>query len=177
MLTSYLLVNLAMLIGAFSPMQAIEPVPRCPLELARYVLRDYPGITAGFQVRPTDRSVDLLFFIHSTDKNTTHWFLAYSGNGQGISTHLASIGVVAGSSLKPPNAGADRRELDDLDYLAADKTYRFMQSYAAYRSAEAPEHIFIPELQHALWYQAEPREGVPVAFFDLQSCANPRERN
>ena len=37
----------------------------------------------------------------------------------------------------------------------------------------APKYIFIPELENAMWYGAEPREAVPTALFVLKACAKP----
>lgn len=160
------------MIGALVLAAAVSgSAPACPLEKAVYGLRDAPAITARFEPRtPTpDWPADVQMLLRA--KAGTYVFLPYSGNGQGVATHLASVNDPA----HPPGPDeAKGRPLGDLDYLVADATYRFDQSFRPKRGAVAPAHLFLPGLQNALWYQASEghREGAPMAFFDLKACGN-----
>ena len=145
--------------------------PQCPVERATYALRGASEITAKFKPRrPTkDWPADVFFVIHSDKSGVDYGFLPYSGNGQGIRTHLASV-----QDALSPHASdkANARPLGDLDYLAASVAYEFDQAFDPHIGARAPEHLLIPGLQEALWYRPDPekREGVPMAFFDLARC-------
>jgi hypothetical protein len=147
------------------------PPQACALERADYVLRGSDGVTARFDTRaPTpDWPTDVTFSIHSAKTGATITFLPYSGNGQGVTGHLASVQDPAA----PPGPDTVQgRPTGDLDYLAADATYRFDQGFIARAGRPAPAHLFLPGLQAALWYRRDDaqREGVPMAFFDLAGC-------
>lgn len=147
------------------------PPPACAVERAGYVLRGSDGVTARFDRRtPTpDWPADVTFTIHSAKTGVTIAFLPFSGNGQGVTGHLASVrDPVAPAS---PEIAEDR-PVGDLDYLAADATYRFDQGFIARAGQPAPDHLFLQGLQAALWYRRDHalREGVPMAFFDLAVC-------
>jgi len=142
----------------------------CAIEHARYALRQTPGYTADFASRtPTpDWPADVLFVIHSAHTGKTYVFLPYSGNGAGVTTHLASVTDPA--HPPGPDGPPSARPLGDMDYVAADEAYVFDQRFWAHAGAAAPAHLLIQDLQAALWYRTDPRETVPVAFFDLVGC-------
>jgi hypothetical protein len=141
----------------------------CPLDGALYQLRGAPGVTARFEARTpsADWVAKFGLSIRSAKTGATYFLLPYSGNGQGITTHFASVMDL---NAPPDPDSAKGRPIGDLDYLAVDQSYRFDQSFHAETGKHAPAHILIPELQEALWYRADKREGVPMAFFDLVGC-------
>jgi hypothetical protein len=144
----------------------------CPLDHARYTLRGEPSVTLSVHLRtPThDWPTDVVISIHSATTGATYSFLPYRGNGQGITTHLASTDD---PSNPPGHNSARGRPLGDLDYLVADASYRFDQGFEPHPEAPAPRHLLMPGLQEAFWYRPPDgrREGVPIAFFDLTGCA------
>jgi hypothetical protein len=147
----------------------------CPLDGAVYQLRGEPGVTARFEERTPspDWVAKVSLSIHSAKTGATYFLLPYSGNGQGITTHFASVM----DPNKPPDPDSPKgRPIGDLDYLAADQSYRFDQTFHAETGAHAPVHLLIPGLQKALWYRADKREGVPMAFFDLVGCRGAKVR-
>jgi hypothetical protein len=148
---------------------AVAVSASCPLEHSTYRLRDGPQITARFVRRaPTPGwPADVQLEIRSAKTGGVYVLLPYAGNGQGVITHLASVTDPA----HPPAPDAARtRPIGDLDYMAADAGYRFDQGFRATAGAHAPAHILVPGLQEALWYRATKREGVPLAYFDLDGC-------
>jgi hypothetical protein len=143
-----------------------SPAAVCPLEQAHYILRDAPGVTAGF--RPVER-----LFVRTTQPDRTWWFLPYSGNGVGTRGHLASTHDVTAGGWTPPDPdSAKARPLGDLDYLAMTADYRVLAAGALRARQPAPAHLLVPDLQHALWYRtpSDARQSVPTAFFDLTDC-------
>jgi hypothetical protein len=147
----------------------------CPLERAHYVLRDAPGVVAGF--RPVERSpvwgAGLALYVRSAQPERTWWFLPYSGNGVGTRGHLASThDVTARGWVAPGPDSVKERPLGDLDYLAMTVDYRVLEAGALRAGQGAPAHLLIPDLQHALWYRtpSDARQSVPTAFFDLTGC-------
>jgi hypothetical protein len=147
----------------------------CPVGEAVYQLRGEPGVTARFEPRTpsSDWVAQVSLSIHSVKTGATYFLLPYSGNGQGVTTHLASV---VDPDQPPDPDSAKGRPIGDLDYLAADQSYRFDQSFHAETGMRAPAHLLIPGLQEALWYRADKREGVPMAFFDLVRCRGAKGR-
>ncbi|WP_132091075.1 hypothetical protein [Caulobacter sp. BK020] len=147
----------------------------CPLERARYVLRDAPGFTAEF--RPvaisSDWSAGVALIVRSKASGRTYDFLPYLGNGVGTLGHLASTYDVARPDWAPPGPDDDKaRPLGDLDFMVLDATYGVAPEPALRRGAPAPAHLLIPGLEEAFWYRTPPdaRESAPTAFFDLVDC-------
>lgn len=158
---------MAMVIALAAAMASLSG--SCRVEQSIYELRGAPQVMARFEPQaPTAGwAANVRLTIHSAKTGATYFFLPYSGNGQGIRTHFASVE----DPSKPPDPDSARgRPLGDLDYLAADRSYRFDQSFSARSGEQAPAHLLIPGLQEALWYRADKREGVPLAFFDLAGC-------
>lgn len=147
----------------------------CPLDRAVYQLRDDPGMTARFEARTPSRDwpAKVGFSIHSSKTGATYVFVPYAGNGRGVTTHLASVEDL---DHPPDPDSAKGRPLGDLDYLAADPSYRFDQGFYAETAKVAPAHLLIPGMQGALWYGAAKREEVPLAFFDLVGCPGANAR-
>jgi len=147
----------------------------CPLEMAHYQLRSMPKTIAGFRQVPktADWPNGIAFYIHIGKIKRTFWFLPYSGNGQGIGTHLASTTDVDAPGWLPPDPDSgEHRPLGDTDYLGADAKYNFDQAFHMYSGQPAAAHLFLPQLQEVFWYRVEPKVGMPMAFFDLTSCGN-----
>lgn len=140
---------------------AYAVTPDCPLERARYFIRDEQGMTAGFRLRPPN----LFFFVHSAGRNTTSWFLPYRAGG---TTHLAST-----TDITAPNWRLDGpKPLGELDYSVSDDEGRPMPDFWFHQGAKAPAHILIPRLQDVLLYGApsDSHEGLSLAFLDLDAC-------
>ena len=131
----------------------------CPLERARYVIRDEQGMTAGFRLRPPD----LFFFVNAASRNTTSWFLPASG-----AMHLAST-----TDIMAPGWRLDGpKPLGDLDYAVTDDVDRPLPDFWFHPGVKAPAHILIPRLQDVLLYGApsDSHEGLSLAFLDLDGC-------
>jgi len=165
------------MIGVLLTFAVLSSTPAsCPLEQARYVLRNAPGFTAAF--RPVAVSADwpagVALVVRSEASGRAYDFLPYQGNGVGVPGHLASTRDVTKANWTPPGPDDGKaRPLGDLDYMVLDATYDVGSEPALRRGAPAPAHLLIPDLQHALWYRTPPdaRESAPTAFFDLADCA------
>jgi hypothetical protein len=139
----------------------------CPLEKARYVIRDEQGMTAGFRSRP-DSPANVFLFVHSASQNQTDWFRPYRAGGSGFETHLASTTDITALDWRPDGP----KPLGDLDYAATDDNGRPMPDFWLHRGAKAPAHILIPRLQDVLLYGApsDSHEGLSLAFLDFDGC-------
>ena len=164
------------MIGVFLTfaMLSAQP-PSCALERAHYVLRGAPGFTAAF--RPVAVSRDwpagVALEIRSAQSGRAYDFLPYQGNGAGTLGHLASTDAVTRPGWTPPGPDDGKvRPLGDLDYMLFDTGYGEQSKHSLRQGGAAPEHLLIPELQHALWYRtpSDARESAPTAFFDLIDC-------
>jgi hypothetical protein len=158
---------LVVLLGLSSIPQAFAASPDCPLEKARYVIRDEQGMTAGLRSRQ-DSPADVFLFVHSASRNETAWFRAYRGSGPGIATRLASTTDIAAPGWRRDGP----KPLGDLDYSVSDDQGRSMPDFWFHQGVEAPAHIVIPKLQDVLLYGApsDSHEGLSLAFLDFDGC-------
>ncbi|AYV47120.1 hypothetical protein CFHF_01175 [Caulobacter flavus] len=142
----------------------------CPVEQARYVLRDAPAVTAAFF--PVEGGPDWpqRVALKVDTGQGRYWFLPYDGGTSGI-TRVASTTDVQAPGWKPPHPDGGPRPLGDLEYLAADATWRLIEG-APGRGQPAPAHIFLSELDDRLRHPPgdQPRDSVPRQFFDLAAC-------
>lgn len=129
----------------------------CPLEHARYVIRDEQGIIAGFGLRPPE----LFFFVRSPDR--TAWFVPASG-----AALLVSTTDVMASGWRADGS----HPLGDLAYAVTDADGRVMPDVWFHMGIASPAHILIPRLQDVLLYGApsDSHEGLSLAFLDLDGC-------
>jgi hypothetical protein len=143
----------------------------CPLEKAHYTLRGRPDVTADFRLIPRSANWPSGIALRIRTGAAPHWFLPYGGNGQGITTHLASTENLDGRAWAPPDPDTiAHRPLGDLNYLGANAGYDFDQGFHFAPGVPAAAHLFLPRLQEAFWYRAQPHQGLPMAFFDLTGC-------
>lgn len=164
------------MIGVFLTFAVLSSAPAsCPVERARYGLRNAPGFTAEF--RPVAISADwpagVALIVRSKASGRTYDFLPYFGSGVGTLGHLASTHDVAQANWTPPGPDDGKtRPLGDLDFMALDVAYGVVAEPVLRRGAPAPAHLLIPDLQHAFWYRTpfDARESAPTAFFDLVGC-------
>ncbi len=164
------------MIGVFLTFAVLSSAPAsCPLERARYGLRNAPGFTAEFRpvVISADWPAGVALIVRSKASGRTYDFLPYQGNGVGTLGHLASTHDVTGPGWAPPGPDDGKaRPLGDLDYMTLDATYGVAAEPVLRHGASAPAHLLIPDLQHAFWYRtpSDARESAPTAFFDLVGC-------
>ena len=142
----------------------------CTVEEAQYRLRQAPDVTAKFEDVQTTRDrwgIDnwpghVAFAIHLQKANKTFWFLPWPGGTDGL-LHLASTTDIHVPNWQPPNPDDGPRPLGDLDYLATDAQYTFLD-HIPRRGGIAPAHILLEDLGSRMG----PRE--PKQFFDLVAC-------
>jgi hypothetical protein len=154
----------------FVALLAVTSALSCTVEEAHYKLRTAPDVTARFQDVKTTRDASgvddwpghVAFGIHLQKANRTFWFLPWPGGTDGL-LHLASTTDINASDWKPPNPDDGPRPLGDLDYLATDAQYTFLD-HIPRRGEEAPAHILLENLGSRMgpW---EPKQ-----FFDLVAC-------
>jgi len=164
------------MIGVFLTFAVLSSAPAsCPVERARYMLRNAPGFTAAF--RPVAVSGDwpagVALVVRSKASGRTYDFLPYLGGGVGTLGHLASTHDVAQPDWTPPGPDDGKaRPLGDLDFMALDAAYGVAPEPRLRRGAPAPAHLLVPGLEEAFWYRtpSEARESAPTAFFDLVGC-------
>jgi hypothetical protein len=165
-------VSLAAWLVVFSGLPSITQVsaapPDCPLEKARYVIRDEQDMTVGFRLRQAGAEPDIFFFVRSEIRNKTAWFLPYRASGPGITTHLASTTDVAAPDWRLDGP----KPLGDLDYAVTDDKDRPVPDFWFRQGAKAPAHILIPRLQDVILYGApsDSHEGLSLAFLDFEAC-------
>ena len=127
----------------------------CPLQAARYAIRDEQGVTAGFAAQ-RER---LFFFVRSPE--AMQWFMP-------VGSRLVSTGDVLA-----PGWRADGPEpIGALNYSATNEKGEAMAGYVFQIGARAPAHILIPKLQEVLHYGfvSDAKEGLSLAFLDLAGC-------
>jgi hypothetical protein len=159
-----------------NPGAPAPPAPRCDTENARYVVRDRKDITAGFARRKAQAAEgahppELMFYVTMGAVRQTYWFEFSYSNGQEIQVHLMSVPAPGRASTMLGALGGPDHPLGDrlLDYLAVDQSYRFI-GLAPRPGALAPQHILVPQLRAAFWYETQPKQAMPLAFFDLARC-------
>jgi hypothetical protein len=139
----------------------------CPVDGARYVLRDKPAFTAVFRRVGGARSAhELVLDVHSKDSGRTFSFTINRGNGYGDATLAPTKGDVAGS----------------IELYTVEEDGKFTDYFGA-SEGPAPRHLLMPKLGPVLWYQINAltgvseleRERMPQGFFDRVTCgpANP----
>lgn len=144
---------------------AAGPTTSCPVDGARYELRDAPGFTASFREVPDAPSARrLVLDIRSRATGRLYSFRINRGNGYGEATLL-------------PLGGRSARV---LEIYTVNDGGRFTDFFGD-SDAVAPRSILIPKLGPALWYEADAlagetrsaataREAMPRAFFDRVAC-------
>ena len=128
----------------------------CPLEHARYVIRDEAGMRAGFRMERGR----LFFFVHATSPDSTQWF-------------LAGENLVSTSDVTAPGWRADGPQpLGTLGYMATDEKGTALTDFSFAPGAPAPAVIVIPRLQEVLHYGfvSDAKEGLSLAFLDYAGC-------
>jgi hypothetical protein len=140
----------------------------CPLERAHYELRGRPDVTAGFQAVPKQVHLLTKWSLHvDFAKEGDHfwWFFDW---GSARYLNMISTTDVTRPGWRPSD---DRSTgpLGEMHVWFADAKYNLNYKLPDQDGA-APRHIFIPDLEEAMWYTADPRRGVPTAFFDFTRC-------
>jgi hypothetical protein len=143
----------------------------CPTSRARYVLRHDPKISLGVSRYPSmvaHRVSDVYIFVHSRHSGKTYWFELDWG-----SSSIRNVYPIKNPEIEPKNPNNQVEKAppyDNMTILTLDEKLNFtLDEFEA--ATPAPKYILIPELQDAMWYGAEPREGVGTAFFILTGCA------
>jgi len=97
----------------------------CPVENAKYQMMDFPVFSAGFRTVPKNPRwiSDVAFYIHSDKFDRTFWFMFDQGSSAYI--HLISTTDVTRLDWTPPPPEGGSRPLRDLEYFAADGSFRF----------------------------------------------------
>lgn len=167
----------AAMLCTLSPVMAAAEEP-CTVMHAQYGMIDFPALSAGFRkIEPhPDWLSDVAFYLHSAETDRTFWFLFDGGTGRYVYLH-STTDVTRKDWVPPESNGAfdgavdgGERPLGTQHYLAADKDLRFTLEIPKSDSV-APAYILLPDLPEIMWYKAEPREGVPLAFLKLTDCA------
>jgi hypothetical protein len=142
----------------------------CTIDHARYVLRGAPEYSVGFHViGDYDTLVsNLALFVHSGKSDRTFWFFFDQGSARYI--YLHSTTDVLAPDWRPPDPDGGDRPLGQMHYIPASADLSF--SLVLPQSGQpAPSYILLPDLPDVMWYRVrEPRESVPLAFFQLSDC-------
>jgi hypothetical protein len=145
-----------------------SPVPACPVENARYVLRADPTVTAHFHAagRNEDWPAGVALELRLGRTGRTSWWVPFHG---GTSDHNGvRWTALRGSAEARPGYAYPLR---DLQYFAFDSDYA-MPLETPLRGEPAPAHFFLNDLRDVFWYQDDPatRSSPPRSLFDLAGC-------
>jgi hypothetical protein len=142
----------------------------CPLERAHYSLRGAPTVTARFREigKYPGWITNVALQIDFQKEGDHFWWLFDEGSARYL--NMISTTDIDKAGWQPPSEQNNgRRPLGEKHVWFADGAYNL--NYNAPKSGDvAPAHIFIPDFEEAMWYEVEPRRGVPTAFFDLIRC-------
>ena len=143
----------------------------CAIENAQYRLMHSSAVSAGFRAIPKHPEwlSGIAFYIRSNTTHRTFWFLFDAGSGRYV--HLISTADVTGSDWAPPPPQGGPRPLREMLYMAADDDLRF-SLVIPQQGSKAPTYILLPDLPERMWYEAEPREAVPLDIFKLIRCSS-----
>jgi hypothetical protein len=142
----------------------------CELEQARYVLRGEPSVTAHFQDIPQYPGwlTNVVLKVDFAKEGDGFWWLFDQGSARFLNM-ISTTDVNKPGWVPPSDTNRERGPLGETHVWFATRDYRLSYRLPQQRQT-APQHIFIPDLEELMWYDAEPRRGVPTAFFDLVSC-------
>ncbi|MBX3481766.1 MAG: hypothetical protein KF842_15350 [Caulobacter sp.] len=158
---------MAMILGLAAWLAACgTPGPRaCPVDGARYVLREGKAYSARFRkVAGAPSAKRLVLDIRSDRTGRTYSFTINRGNGVGDATLAAVEGAM---TVRAPIYTVT----DDGKFV----------DYFGDAEGPAPRQLLLPTLGQALWYDiaaltngaTDQRERMPVAFFDRVACGTP----
>jgi hypothetical protein len=155
-----------------SPLLVAAAIPvACPIQDARYGMRENPAITARFHAvrRTSDWSSGLALAIRIGSSGRTYWWLPWNG-GTDRRLHVASVR----ERNQPEQLPEGARPLGDLDFFSTTNDYAFLPAVPQ-RGERAPAHFFIPHLGRTLWtgLRWDRRDDAPTSFFDLVDCRPP----
>ncbi len=138
----------------------------CPIEQARYSLRDRPDVTARFHTVPrsADWPTGIALSVRVVPSGRSYWLLPWQGGTDGR-TNAAWVGAHVPGARNPQDG---RR---DIELLTTDATYRLSPTVPA-AGDTAPAHLLMPDLPRLVWLStASPeRDGIARQFFDLVAC-------
>jgi hypothetical protein len=140
---------------------AADALSGCPIERARYVVRDERGITAGFVLRQGA----MFFFVHRAERDMTNWFQPATG---------PAASFVSTTDITASDWRADGpHPLGDLNYTVTDANDRPIPDFRFHAGVNAPAHVRIPRLQEELLYGfvSDSRDNLSLAFLDFDVCA------
>lgn len=137
---------------------------QCPVEKARYVLRNSPEVSAEFRAVDSgaDWPSDLALAVHGKSGGTT-WWLPWEGGTDGLH-HLGSTLDVGAQDWHPPSPDGGPRPNGDHQLLTTDASYTFID-HAPRKGDTAPAHILVPD--------AGPKDPAfpTTQFFDFAGCS------
>lgn len=158
---------IAVLFALLSPFAA-KATTTCPVERAHYGLRGRPDVTAGFTALPKGAGTisNVGFHVDFAREGDHFWWFFDRGSARYLT-------MISTTDFTKPGwrhvMDTDDGPLHGGPVWFADDRYNLNYDVPALGGA-APRHIFVADLEEAMWYQANRRRGVPTAFFDLTGC-------
>lgn len=144
---------------------AATSIASCPVERARYLLRDNPDVTAYF--RQVDSGPDwpsgLALAVHNRKSGKTYWWLPWNGGTDSLQ-NIASTEDVTTEGWRPPNPDGGPRPYGNRQYVGTDASYNVLGAVPR-RGELAPVHMLFPDSAGAGDTVFPIKE-----FFDLVTC-------
>lgn len=147
---------------------ALASAPLCPVERARYVLRDDPGISASFVAVESGEHWPsrLALSVRSRRTDAVSWWLPWSGGTSNLH-HITSTTDVTAPGWRPPGPDDGPGPYGRREYLGFDSGYNVIPR-APQAGRPAPAHFLIPNAGSSGDHVFASRQ-----MFDLIGCSRP----
>lgn len=145
---------------------ALAGAAQCPVERARYVLRDDPTVSAFFIEVDSGENwpSKLAMAVSSRKTGQITWWLPWNGGTNNLQNITSTTDVTAGN-WQPPSPDGGARPHGSREYLGFDAAYNVISSVPQAKH-QAPAHMLIPNAG-----SSGDRVFTSKQMFDLVGCS------